>query len=279
MRLRRRQPGDAAELANAAVQLIEAFTQGDRHALTYVDSVGVIEYVAYKDVARKAPHWAEILGDHGVQPGDRVVVLAGPDRAWRTALLGVLHAGGVAVPCPAATPVAEIRAIAADAGAVVFVSAEARPDLAGPEGPTVLFADQLNDRNALRDAPLPHETTTEDAALILYSQGASGLQAAMHTHGSLLARAKAAAQRLGLQEGERVWSTTPDGSVESIWLLLGAWHNGAEVVDVEQALEPEEWHELLERFRPAVVWFSDDEYAELASEAPEWVVAGRSAAR
>ena len=35
-------------------------------------------------------------------PGDRVLVLLGPTAVWPAVLLGVLKAGGVAVPCPEA---------------------------------------------------------------------------------------------------------------------------------------------------------------------------------
>jgi acyl-coenzyme A synthetase/AMP-(fatty) acid ligase len=274
MRLRRRQLG--AQFTNVAVQLLEAVLQGNRYALTYVDSVGIIEHHRFATVARKAAQWSELLREQGVQPGDRVVVLAGRDREWHCALLGVLQAGGVAVPCCATTPVAELRAIASHAGAKLFVSARARPDLVEPDGTPVLSADELNQRNsASAAAQLPHEARAGDVALILYARDAAGLHGAWHTHGSLLAQADAGEHWLGAREDERVWCTAADGSVASIWVLLAAWRAGAEIVVVDQALDPEAQFELLDRFHPAAVWFSDDEYAMLASAtAPAWVELG-----
>ncbi len=144
----------AAEFTNAGVQLFGAVSQGNRYALAHVDSLGVIEHLRFADVARKAARRSELLREHGVQPGDRVVVLAGRDREWRCALLGVLQAGGVAVPCWAPTPVAELRAIAAHADAVLFVSARARPDLVELDGTPVLSTDELDPRDSARAGAL-----------------------------------------------------------------------------------------------------------------------------
>ena len=267
---------EVVELTNVAVRLLEAFPLGNHYALAHVDPLGVIERLKFADVEREVARWADLVRERGVEPRDRVVVLAGRDRQWRCALLGVLQAGGVAVPCPASTPVADIRAIASRAGAVLYASARARPDLVEPAGIPVLAADELDPYAASRptDQP-PHMALPDDIALILYARDASGLHGAMHTHDSLLAQAEAGKHWLGVGEDERVWCTAPDGSAASIWVLLAAWSARAAIVDVEYALDPEAELELLDRFKPAAVWFTDDEYAMLASaEDPGWVDLG-----
>jgi hypothetical protein len=269
---KREEPIEVVYLTNVTAELFEPFALGNRYALAHVDSLGVIEHLRFMDVAREAAQWSHRLLQNGVEPGDRVVVLAGRDREWRSALLGVLQAGGVAVPCRASAPVTELRAIAADAGAALFVSARARPDLVEPDGTRLLSADDLDPLDTPR---APSESSymvlPGAVALILYERDPADLHGARHTHASLLAQAEAGAQWLGVGKGERVWCTAEDGSVESIWLLLAAWRAGAELVAVEQALEPESQLELLHRFQPAAVWFADDEYATLASAAePAW---------
>jgi hypothetical protein len=256
------------ELTNVAVDLLDAQEMSDRDALAFVDSLGVIEHMRFSTLAREAAEWADFLRLRGVQSGDRVVVLAGRDRSWRSALLGVLEAGGVAVPCHAAVSVAELRAIVNDMGAAAFVSHRARPDLDESDGIPVLSADELDSSrppSRLRNMAMPG-----DIALVL--------DGAEQTHASLLAQAESAGKWLELGEGERVWSTTAaDGSVESILLLLASWRAGAEIIAVEQSLDQVEQLELLHRFQPAVVWFSDDEYAALAAAAtaePAWAKLG-----
>ena len=256
------------EFANVGAQLAEAVAQSKRYAITRVDSVGVIERFVSADVAGEVPLWAELMREKGLEPGDRVLVLAGRAWEWRSALLGVLYAGGVAVPCAESTSAAELRALAAHTGAALVVSIPARPDLAERDGPPVLSADELDTVDAAKAlAQPPHPSMPGDAGLILYARGATGLQGAVHTHASLIAHADAGDQWLGIREGERVWSTAPDGSAESIWLLLAAWGARANIVIVDLQLDSRAQLELLERLHPAALWFSDEEYGTLASAA------------
>jgi hypothetical protein len=256
------------ELTNVAVDLLDAHERSHRDALAFVDSLGVIEHVRFSTLAREAAQWADFLRLRGVQSGDRVLVLAGRDRSWRSALLGVLEAGGVAVPCQAAVSVAELRASANHIGAAAFVSHRARSDLVESDGIPVLSADELDSSRPL--SRLRHMAMPSDVALVL--------DGAEQTHASLLAQAESAGRWLDLREGERVWSTTAvDGSVESILLLLASLRAGAEIVAVEHSPDQGEQLELLHRFQPAVVWFSDDEYAAMAAAAtaePAWAKRG-----
>jgi acyl-CoA synthetase (AMP-forming)/AMP-acid ligase II len=282
MRLRKRQRQQQQQheivggSTNAAAELIGALASRPGHGLAYVDSLGVIERVRFADVARRTAEWAELVREHDVQPGDRVIVLAERDREWRFALLGVIMAGGVAVPFPASTPARELRAIASDANAVLFVSARARLDLAAPDGPRALSSDDLERRHkALAAQHVPHLAMPADVALIDFDHGPDDLRGAVHTHASLAEGAEVAERRLGVRAGERLWSTVANGSIESIWLLLGAWRVGAEIVDVDHPFDVETELELLARFQPATVWFSDEEYAALAVvTASEWIEPG-----
>ena len=264
------------EFANVGAQLVEAVAQSKRYAITHVDSVGVIERFTSADVASEVRQWAELVREKGLEPGDRVIVLAGRAWEWRCALLGVLHAGGVAVPCSESTPVSELRAIAAHAGAALVVSIPARPDLVEEDGPRFVSADQLETVDAAKAlAQPPHPSMPGNAGLILYARSATGFQGTVHTHASLIAQADAGDHWLGIREGERVWCTAADGSAMSIWLLLAAWRERANIVTVNLELDPEAQLELLERLRPAALWFSDEEYGVLASEpAPPWIDLG-----
>src|SRR5689334_9356104 len=137
---------DVSVSANAAVEILRSGTRSGRYALAYVDAVEVIERHRFVDVAHEAAQWADLLRRLGLQPGARVIVLAGRDRHWRSALLGVLEAGGVATPCAADMPSAELRVLAQEGRAAAVLSASARPKLAELLGIPVLCPEDLDSR-------------------------------------------------------------------------------------------------------------------------------------
>jgi acyl-CoA synthetase (AMP-forming)/AMP-acid ligase II len=266
----------ALEFANVGTHLLQPVALSKRCAITNVDPVGVIERFTFADVARDVAQWAHLVREKGLQTGDRVLVLAGSAWEWRSALLGVLHAGGVAVPCPTSFSMAELRSIAADAGSTLVVSIRPRPDLVDLDGALALSAEELESVDASEAlAQAPHQSKPGDVGLILYAPSATGLRGAMHAHASLIAQADAGEHWLGIGEDERVWCTAPEGSAASIWLLLAAWRGHADIVNVNLELDPEGQLELLDRLRPSAVWLSDEEYGVLASAAvPSWIDLG-----
>jgi hypothetical protein len=264
---------EAPAFMNAAVELIGTETKTRRYALTYVDSLGVIERHRFVEIAQRAGRWADLLRRQGLEPGGRVVVLTERDRHWRTALVGVLEAGGVAVPCAASAPVAEICSLAAGTGAAGVASTFPRPDLA-EAGVPVLCVDHLDSRQGRR-ANRFARTRPDDFALILHEHDGSRFHGAAYTHDALLEQASTRAQQLGVGEGQRLWCTAPEASVPSLWLALAAWHRGVELVTVEEELEPQTKLGLLDKIRPAALWLSDEEYGELAAaETPWWADLG-----
>ena len=268
--------GSPQEFVNIGAQLLQRGEHSKRCAITHVDPLGVIERFMFADVAREAALWASVVRRHELRPGDRVVVLAGPAWEWRCALLGVLYAGGVGVPCPESVSTDELQAVAADAEASLIVSIQARPDLVDRDGPQVLTAEELEtvDQTVATRQP-PHQSLPADSALILYARTAGGLRGVVHTHGSLVAQAGSGEHWLGVGEDERVWSTATDGSAESIWLLLAASRVHAAIVNLDLELDPGGQLELLDRIRPSAVWLSDEEYGVLGStDVPGWIDLG-----
>src|SRR4029078_11797168 len=133
---------------------------------------------------------------------------AGPAWEWRCALLGVLYAGGVGVPCPESVSTDELQAVAADAEASLIVSIQARADFVDRDGAQVRTAEDLEmvDQTVAPRQP-PHQSLPADSALILYARTAGGLRGVVHTHGSLVAHADSGEHWLGVGADQTVWAT------------------------------------------------------------------------
>jgi 2-aminobenzoate-CoA ligase len=206
------------ERLNAAVELLDATADtrgGDRACLLSAGSTW-----SYADLVRVSNQVACVLTDElGLVPGNRVL-LRGPNSPWLAAsLLGVLKAGGVAVPTMPLLRSAELSALCGIA----------RPRLAlcdhrftgelgtaavdglriigyGGDGPGDLTQ---------RTGPLPRnfaavDTAADDVAVILFTSGTTGRpKAAMHFHRDLLAIADTFSRHVLQPRPDDLFTGTP----------------------------------------------------------------------
>jgi long-chain acyl-CoA synthetase len=148
----------------------------------------VTTYGELRDLVAKARGG---LVSRGVEPGDRVAIIAANDRDFVTAYLATLGVGAIAVPLNPQSPPPEIERELAVVGArLALVGPTARETAeavntatgAGPEG-TVAVGDLLG----AEPAPVV-DRAAGDVAVLLFTSGTAGApRPAMLTHGNLLA--------------------------------------------------------------------------------------------
>jgi amino acid adenylation domain-containing protein len=188
----------------------------------------------YADLCDRSLRLARALVEHGIEPGDRVVIALPKDVALPVAIFGTLLAGGAYVPIDYLTPPARAHVIAADADPVAVISSsrsmqamvlgDSSPPHDGPSDntpamhwlgrggfgpersperqPVSLSLSGLQQFDPLR---LPVEVPSSALAYILYTSGSTGRpKGVAHTNASALAFVCWAVDAVGLKETDVV---------------------------------------------------------------------------
>jgi amino acid adenylation domain-containing protein len=190
--------------------------------------------LTYADLCDRSLRLARALAEHGIEPGDRVVIALPKDVALPVAIFGTLLAGGAYVPIDYLTPPARAHVIAADADPVAVISSsrnmqamvlgDSSPAHDGPSDntpalhwlgrgwfdperfperqPVSASLSQLRKFDKLR---LPVQVPGSALAYILYTSGSTGRpKGVAHTNASALAFVRWAVDAVGLKETDVV---------------------------------------------------------------------------
>lgn len=206
-----------------------------------------------------------VLIDHGVRPGDRVLMAMGDGVAWVIAFLAAARLGVTAVPVnPGLTP-GDHAFMAADCAARLVIA----DDGLSFDGVPVLTGDRLTRLAA--DAPSgPAAGVTPDTPLYAqYTSGTTGApKAALHRHADLARYHRAAGQ--GVVEVRREDVTL---SVSKLFFAYGLGNalvfplfSGSSAVLLPHRPSPAEIAATVERFSVTLLYGVPSAYANLVAE-------------
>ncbi len=257
-----------------------------RPALLWRDALGAERRLSYADVARASHRVAHVLRARGIGPGDPVLILLPRVPEWHVAMVGVLEAGALAVPCStmlrpkdlayraghsqarallaAAEQVQLVEAARAELPSIrhLFVSGGSGPPAPGWEAWGAACAAAPDDAGAQAD------TAAADPALVYYTSGTTGPpKAVLHTHAWTWAQRYTASEWLGLRGDDRLWTTSDTGWAKAAYsVLFGPWSVGAEVFLYHGRFEPRRELELLAEVAPQVFCAPPTEFRLLVKE-------------
>jgi amino acid adenylation domain-containing protein len=208
--------------------------------------------LTYADLCDSSLRLARALVEHGIEPGDRVVIALAKGVALPIAIFGTLLAGGAYVPIDFLTPSARAHAIAADAEPVAIVSGlrtmramvlgDAAPAGDGPadNSPALHWlgrgwfdperpprrqpvSQSLGRLQQLGQWRSPVTVPASALAYILYTSGSTGRpKGVAHTHASALAFVRWAADAVGLTEHDVVSQHASPSFDLSVFDFFGA---------------------------------------------------------
>ena len=218
-------PGDIDAMLRAAIRAVP-----ERDAV--VD--GPVR-LSFRDLDRLADGLATRLSSSGVEPGARVLLLAGNGWPFVVALVAIVRAGAIAVPLGARMSGPEVRHIAGDCGATFAVVDEALAALL-PEGLARLVTADLSPEAPTDGPAVTLEAAEGDTAVILYTSGTTGRpKGAMLTHRNLVHSCLHYRACFGLAERDRVIMAVPASHVTGlVAIILAPLAAGAAVIVMER---------------------------------------------
>ena len=240
-----------------------------RRALTFLGTDGIIEPRTFVQIAEGAARWASVLRERGIEPGDRVLVLAGRSVDWLEIVLGTLKAGAVAAPCSTTLSSAALEHRVAAAGVSLVVADQSCEGQIGQmsSAPEVHYI-EVGRRRRPGDTPKnepTHDTASRDIAFLVWTPGTENPKPVALTHGSVFAARVQAEHWLDAGRGDAVWCTSELGSSHAAWnILAGSWAREAQVVLHQGEFDPLERLELLHRLGPTILCQTPSEYRALA---------------
>jgi benzoate-CoA ligase len=278
---------------NLAVRLLEGATRrglGNKIALREGD-----RFWSYEQLAEQVGKVSAALRSLRVARGERVAILMRDTLEAASSILGVIHAGAVAVPLSELARPSDIRTYLEHCGAVMaIVDGELEPALDEVRAQVsdlreVLCVgadiasrgagerDFLSFVRAAAPAPVAAAVAPTDMCLILYSAGASPeeLRGVPHTHATPIAAYDSfAAKFLAIAEGDRILSVTRLATAYGLGTgLLFPLLAGAESALVPEQPKSDVLFAAIERHQPTLLCATPSVYGQLARDVDQ---AGRA---
>jgi len=207
------------------------------------DSTAVIEAtrsITYGALDRLANQFAHTLTNHGVRPGDRVILALENSIDLVAAYFGTLKSGAVAVPLPQGPRSDRLVGAIADCEpkACIIDAATARAleaSMSSPDAPVVLLSrghagatractngtvDLSQALAGASDEPLANSSIDLDLAAIIYTSGSTGTpRGVMLRHSNIVANTRSIVTYLRLSSCDRVMCVLPLYYVYGLSLL------------------------------------------------------------
>jgi acetyl-CoA synthetase/medium-chain acyl-CoA synthetase len=258
-----------------------------RPALFWRNAAGRERRLTFAEISRASNRVAQLFRLLGIRPGEPVILMLPRVPEWHLVTVGALKAGVLLIPSSTLLRPKDIAYRAQHSGAVAIVAsgdARAACDAVRAEIPGVVHrlelcaegapaADGWDDLRAAIDGqpddpPAGCANAASDPALVYYTSGTTGPpKAVLHTHAYTFAQRSTATLWHGVQEGERLWTTSDTGWAKAAYgVIFGPWSAGAEIVLFDGRFDGRSELQLLAEISPHVFCAPPTEFRLLVKE-------------
>jgi len=214
-------------IAQACVEQHVDAGNGDNIALIVEDHLLGTRQLSYAQLNEQSARLASVLGEQGLQPGDRVLIRLPNSTDYPVSFFGCIRYGAIAVPTSTLLAASEVAYLAKDSEAKVLVTAKSMwPELKSllqqqtsleavyltgdGEMPTQENSSvRLLDFEQLLASAQPQQTinpsSPHDPAYLVYTSGTTGYpKGVLHAHRSLIGRLPASRYWFDFKAGDRI---------------------------------------------------------------------------
>jgi acetyl-CoA synthetase len=270
-------PGGGLNIAHEAVDRHAAGPRAERVALRWLGRSGARRTLSYRELRAETNRFANALVALGVQPGERVFVLAGRVLELYVAVLGAFKAGAVVCPLFSAfgpEPLAT-RMTLGDARVLVTTDTLYARKVASLRErlPGLRHVILLTESGAPAGVPGTHDwstllaecstdfeivpTNADSIALLHFTSGTTGRpKGALHAHGAVLTHHVTGHYVLDLHDDDVFWCTADPGWVTGMsYGIIAPLSNGVTNLVVEAEFDAQTWYGVLQD-EAISVWYT-----------------------
>lgn len=270
-------PAGDCNLARLAVDRHAEGARANRIALRFLARGAEPQELTYAELKRLSNRFANGLRNLGVEPGDRVFVLAGRCPELYVSVLGSLKNGCVVTPLFSAFGPEPIATRVGIARARVLITTEAlylrKIEKIRASLPTLEHVIVIGEDGTYSAIPATHDysafmscgseqradppTPEDQTALLHFTSGTTGTpKGALHVHGAALTHFATGRHALDLHDDDTFWCTADPGWVTgtSYGIFAPLLHGVTSIVD-EADFDAERWYRILQD-EEVTVWYT-----------------------